>query len=91
MYNNKNIKGQIRTLKLENIKTETYRYMGHFCIDVVETSEAFEAYIYDDQYGIKRFMFGVQNIDGYTKEQFVQSVANNAEEHMRFYIEEYCD
>ncbi len=91
MYNNNTIKGQIRTLKPENIKTETYRFMGHFCIDVVETSEVFEAYIYDDQYGIKRYMFGVQNTDGYTKERFIQSVANNAEEYMRFYIEEYGD
>lgn len=91
MYNNKTIKGQIRTLKLENIKTETYRYMGHFCIDVVETSEVFEAYIYDDQYGIKKFMFGVQNTDGYTKERFMQFVVNNAEDYMKSYIEKYCD
>lgn len=91
MYNNKTIKGQIRTLKLENIKTETYRFVGHFCIDVVETSEAFEAFIYDDQYGIKRYMFGVQKIGGYTKERFIQSVANNAEEYIEFYIEKYCD
>ena len=91
MYNSKSVTGQIRTLKPENIKTETYRYMGHFCIDVVETSEAFEAFIYDDQYGIKRFMFGVQNTDGYTKERFLQFVADNAEEYIELYIEEYCD
>lgn len=91
MYNNKTIKGQIRTLKLENIKTETYRYMGHFCIDIVETSEVFEAYIYDDQYGIKMLMFAVQNINGYTKERFKQFVVNNAEDYMKSYIEKYCD
>ena len=91
MYNNKTVKGKIRTLKLENIKTETYRFKGHFCIDVVETSEAFDAYIYDDQYGIKRFMFGVLNTDGYTKERFLQFVADNAEEYIEFYIERYCD
>ena len=88
---NKNTKGQIRTLKLENTKTETYRFMGHFCIDVVETSEAFQAFLYDDQYSIKYFMFGVQNIDGYTKEQFLQFVANNAEDYIEFYIENFCD
>lgn len=91
MYNNKTIKGQIRTLKPENIKTETYRYMGHFCIDVVETSEAFEAYIYDDQYGIKKYMFGVQKNGSYTKEQFLDFVADNAAEYIEFYIEKYCD
>lgn len=91
MYNNKTKDGKIRTLKLENIKTETYRFMGHFCIDVVETSEVFEAYIYDDQYGIKKFMFGVQNTDGYTKERFMQFVVNNAEDYMKSYIEKYCD
>lgn len=91
MYNNKTKSGQIRTLKLENIKTETYRFMGHFCVDVVETNEAFEAYIYDDQYGIKRLMFGVQNTDGYTKERFLQFVANNAEDYIESYIDRYCD
>ena len=91
MYNYKTKSGKLRTLKLENIKTETYRFIGHFCIDIVETSEAFEAFIYDDQYGIKRFMFGVQNIDGYTKEQFIQFVADNAAEYIEFYIEKYCD
>lgn len=91
MYNNNTIEGQNRTLRPENIKTETYRFKGNFCIDIVETSEAFEAYIYDVECVIKRHMFGVQNTDGYTKERFIQLVADNAEDYMRFYIEEFCD
>ena len=45
-------------MKKVNNKVTTYEYEIKLCIDIVETPDSFEAWIYDKTYGIKELMWG---------------------------------
>ena len=45
-------------MKKVNNKITTYEYKIKICVDIVETPDSFEAWIYDKNYGIKELMWG---------------------------------
>ena len=45
-------------MKKANNKITTYEYNKNICVDIVETPDSFEAWIYDKDYGIKELMWG---------------------------------
>ena len=45
-------------MKKVNNEITTYEYEIKICVDIVETPDAFEAWIYDKNYGIKELMWG---------------------------------
>ena len=45
-------------MKKVNNKTTTYEYEIKIYVDIVETPDSFEAWIYDKDYGIKELMWG---------------------------------
>lgn len=74
-----------------NWKTNTYAFRDGFMVDIVETEDTYDCYLYHKQYGIKSSMFGLP------KEYFacladVESLvlANLCEEnYIKYYKEEY--
>ena len=45
-------------MKKVNNKITTYEYKIKICVDIVETPDSFEAWIYDKNYGRKELMWG---------------------------------
>ena len=45
-------------MKKVNNEITTYEYEIKICVDIVETPDSFEAWIYDKDYGIKELMWG---------------------------------
>lgn len=45
-------------MKEVNNKITTYEYKRNIRVDIVETLDEFEAWIYDENYGVKGFMWG---------------------------------
>lgn len=73
--------------RLENVKSiECYAYDKEYYIDIIETSETYEAWLYKRNYGFKTLMFGVP-ITQQSKEVFIDIVTGNVFE----YIPMYCD
>lgn len=80
--------------KIENINITTYEYKNGTMIEIVEKDDSFEAWIYDENYGVKDLMWGepIHNTRFgkpyvQTYENFVKLVEENIEE----YIEDYYD
>lgn len=45
-------------MKKANNEITTYEYEIKICVDIVETPDSFEAWIYDKDYGTKELMWG---------------------------------
>lgn len=74
--------------KCKNVKSiECYAYDSEHCIDIVETDECYEAWLYAKDYGLKTLMFGVP-VDQDSKEGFIQIVQSNAKEYLSIYYDE---
>lgn len=58
-------------MKKVNNEITTYEYENKICVDIVETPDDFEAWIYDKDYGIKELMWGEpknkQTFEGFKK------------------------
>lgn len=80
----------MNTLKKLNYKTTTYKYDNHFLIDIVETNDEYESYLYDKSYGIKSLIFGMLKKD-ITASAFLDAVllALEIETYIDDYIEEF--
>lgn len=63
---------------------------GEFTIEVDESGECYEAYIYRNGYGIKELMFGLPK-EQQTKEEAIDIILANFEEYAADYDEEYKD
>ena len=79
-------------MKKVNNKITTYEYEINIRVDIVETPDKFEAWIYDRNYGIKQLMWGepknnMRFNEPYTQtfEKFKKLVSANIED----YIESY--
>ena len=79
---------------IENIKTTTYAE-GDFRIDITETEDMLEAYIYHVGYGIKQHIIGCpkkqSNGDDYDYDKFVDLIRWNIWDDIKFYIEEVIE
>ena len=75
--------------KIENLVKETFR-CGEYIIEISETDEAFEAWIYSERYGVKMFMFGAQKRITPLAE-FIEMVDVNFWDYMNMYHDEYED
>lgn len=60
---------------IEN-KTYTYWVGGNFLVDIVDTPEAYEAYVYNTEYGVKEMMLGCSK-EYTTLEDFIKEVEAN--------------
>ena len=89
---------------LKDIKTKTYEvehelYNG-FMVDIVESEELFEAYLYHKNYGVKMSVFGTmkeaykeyygkpETLNGFS--ELVESVLKN-DNYIPMYISRYID
>ena len=68
--------------------TETYNTDFGFKVDIVETTEQFEAWVYHSDYGIKTMMFGSGKR---CKEDFVQMVVGNLWDYVKYYMDDVLD
>ena len=71
-------------MKKTNIETTTFIFTKEYLIDIVETDENYEAYIYTKHDGIKMLMFGCPK-EQQTEEEFFELVKGTVDE----YIAEY--
>lgn len=71
-------------MKKTEIKTTTYSYTKEYLVDVVETDEDYEAYIYTAENVFKLLMFGCPK-EQQTKSEFLDVVDANMDE----FITEY--
>ena len=79
-------------MKKLNNKITTYEYEIKICVDIVETPDSFEAWIYDKNYGIKELMWGSSKNntrfnEPYTQtfEEFKKLVSANIEDYIGDY------
>ena len=71
----------------------TYDVGGGYFIDIVENNgpdETYEAWMYNEQYGVKSLMFGLHKSD-VTMDEFIEIVEKNIRQHKRIYANLYMD
>jgi hypothetical protein len=74
--------------RLENVKSiECYAYDTEHNIDIIETNETYEAWLFKRNYGFKTLMFGVP-ITQQSKEEFINIVTKNVLQYIPMYCEE---
>lgn len=73
-----------------NIKTSTYWINNDFLVDIVETPENYEAFLYSKDYSIKMSMFGCP-ISQQSYDYFLELVETNLQEHIEAYKNEYMN
>lgn len=61
-------------MKKVNNKITTYEYEIKICVDIVETSDKFEAWIYDKNYGRKELMWGEPKNNTRFNEPYTQTL-----------------
>lgn len=79
--------------KVVGRKTTTYNPEGDWYIDVIETDDMFEAWIYLGSYGIKSLMWGSPKQQEYgtvTRKDFLDMVKTNFISYANGYIEEFA-
>ena len=62
-----------------------------FCIEILTDEETTEIYLYHKQCGIKSLMFELYNKDIENTWHLRNIIANNIEEHIAMYTEEFMD
>ena len=76
---------------IEN-KTYTYWIGGNFLLDIVDTPECYEAYIYHTSYGVKSMILGCSKeyttLQGFIEEVQAKDIIIPA---MEYYREDYMD
>ena len=74
-------------------KTTTYNPEGDWYIDIIETDDMFEAWIYLRSYGVKSLMWGSPKQQEYgtvTRKHFLDMVKTNFIYYANGYIEEFA-
>lgn len=81
-------------MEITNTKTTTYA-LNAWRFDFVELNDAWEAWLYRVDTGIKTLVFGCPKIDQYgdtiTLDDMVANVDLIKQDYMRDYLSEYCD
>ena len=75
--------------RIDSLKTTTYED-GDFLIDIVETADVYEAWLYRKDYGVKDLMFGMLKKD-YSEDRFLNFVIVNLEWHEEFYDKDHAE
>ena len=74
--------------EMTDIVTTTFHVIDHIYVDIVETPNGeYEAWIYNSNYSVKDFMFGVEK-NGMGIIPFINMVENNIEDYIGFYSDE---
>lgn len=79
--------------KVVGRKTTTYNPEGDWYIDVVETDDMFEAWIYLGSYGVKSLMWGSpkqQERETVTRKYFLDMVKANFISYANGYVDEFA-
>lgn len=79
--------------KVVGRKITTYNPEGDWYIDVIETDDMFEAWIYLGSYGIKSLMWGSPKQQEYgtvTRKDFLDMVKANFISYANGYVEEFA-
>ena len=71
--------------------TTTYKtkYTG-FYVDIVSTGKLYETWLFNEQYGIKSFMYGVYKKD-FTLKDVIEMAESNIEEYIHHYKEDHMN
>ena len=79
--------------KVDYVKTETYRIDGedNMMFDIVVFRDEYELYIYDPNYSVKEYIFGLEA--DCPIEKFLEIVLAELEnnDHIKWYREKYCN
>lgn len=74
--------------EMTDVVTTTFHVIDHIYVDVVETPNGeYEAWIYNSNYGVKDFMFGVEK-NGMGIISFINMVERSIEDYIGFYSDE---
>lgn len=79
--------------KVVGRKTTTYNPEGDWYIDIIETDDMFEAWIYLGSYGVKSLMWGSPKQQEYgtvTRKDFLNMVKTNFIYYTNGYVEEFA-
>lgn len=71
----------------------TYDVGDEFFIDITENNgpdKTYEAWMWNEQYGVKSLMFGIRKSD-YSLDEFTEIVEKNVRQHKRIYRNLYMD
>ena len=72
------------------IKSETYKAIDGFLIDIEDDGECYNAYLWHENMGVKDLMFGVFK-ESHSKSDFIDLVIANFEDYRTLYEEDYMD
>lgn len=75
-------------MKQVNITITTYE-CEEYLVDIVTTSDSYEAWLYRKEYGVKVLMFGAYRTLN-TLEEFLETVEANIDEYAESYDNEYA-
>ena len=76
--------------ELKNVITTTYEMEPDWKIDIVREGNMAEAFIYENNVGVKSLMFGMDlKENGFTYDYFLEIVEANFEEYRDIYLEDY--
>lgn len=74
-------------MKKTEIKTTTYSYVKEYLVDIVETENDYEAYVYSKDNCYKIFMFGCPK-EQQTKDEFIDMVKASMDDFISDYEHE---
>ena len=70
--------------------THTYSYDDQYSIDITFDGETYEAWLYNNAYGVKDLMFGCP-VEQQSFDYFLDMVENSAPEYIETYKDQYED
>jgi len=68
----------------------TYGYEDHYMIDIFKVDGTYEAWLYNSEYGIKDFMFGMP-VEQQSLDEFLEIVKANVPEYIDLYKDQHED
>lgn len=80
-------------MELVKMTTATFTYIDGFYVDVVINGNRVDYWLWHKDYGIKQFIFGIENNKNLSVNQLIELVNDNLEcgDYIEAYEQEYMD
>lgn len=71
-----------------NYKTKTYQTVANFYVDIIESKDYYDAFLYEKTHGVKESMFGCSKKDA-TYEEYLGMIECQLANDIMFYVEDH--
>lgn len=80
-----------KALAKTTISTTTYKYRDGFFVDVVKHDDMWETYVWHKDYGVKDFMFGLDENQVESMDDLLDIIMANVKEYIFIYASQYIN